>query len=93
MICGSVKQGYECHFMTKRGCQYNGGTCHSIIEQCKGCQRAKSFSAGEYCINFPDPASKWRVGRCNMATHVKAEGAPKPVVKVNPLKASKRASR
>jgi len=91
MVCATVKQGIECFFMKKSGCQFNGGNCHQIIEQCEGCQRAKDFSTGKFCINFPDPASKWRVGICNMATHAKA-ASEKKVEKINPLKASKRGS-
>lgn len=93
MVCTSVKEGYDCHFMSKKGCQFNGGTCHTIVEQCNGCQRAQNFSAGEYCINFPDPHAKWRVGNCNMATHLKKADSQKGNGKLNPLKASKRRSR
>ena len=92
MQCMTVKEGVDCAFMTKKGCQYNGGTCHQIVEQCQGCERAKSFPTGTYCLSFPDPAIKWRRGPCNMATHVKAS-AQAQVNKINPLKASKRASR
>ena len=89
MVCTSVKEGLDCFFMTKSGCQFNGGSCHTVVEQCKGCQKAQDFSAGRYCIAFPDPAAKWRVGICNMATHIKAE-IKKTNGKINPLKASKR---
>lgn len=89
MRCETVKQGHECFFMQKSGCQFNGGSCHPIVEQCKGCQKAKDFATGTYCLAFPDPAAKWRIGRCNMATHVKVENK-QPTQKLNPLKASKR---
>lgn len=89
MICGTVKVGQECVFMTKKGCQFNGGSCHPIIAQCEGCQKVGVFPNGKYCISFPDPAAKWRLGTCNMATHVVKE-VKKPVQKLNPLKASKR---
>jgi hypothetical protein len=75
--------------MDKNGCRYNGGSCHPILDKCEGCQKAKEFPAGKFCLIFPDPSIKWRAGRCNMATHVKIETA-KPVEKINPLKASKR---
>jgi len=91
MICTSVKEGSDCFFMTKQGCEFNGGTCHSIVEQCDGCQKAGDFPTGKYCITFPDPAAKWRVGNCNMATHLKLV-AKKGNGKINPLKASKRAA-
>jgi hypothetical protein len=89
MVCTSVKEGVDCHFMSNEGCQFNGGTCHEIIEQCEGCQKAQVFPTGSYCLVFPDPAAKWRLGKCNMATHMK-ETAKKEAAKVNPLKASKR---
>ena len=89
MICSSVKEGHECTFMRKTGCQFNGGSCHTIVEQCVGCQKAKEFPTGAYCLVFPEPAAKWRIGRCNMATHVKAEEV-KATAKLNPLKASKK---
>ena len=89
MICNSVKEGVECFFMNKNGCQFNGGSCHQIAEQCAGCQKAKEFPTGKYCLNFPEPTVKWRMGICNMATHVKAASTKKEA-KLNPLKASKR---
>jgi hypothetical protein len=89
MVCTSVKEGLDCFFMTKSGCRFNGGSCHTIIEQCEGCQKVKEFPTGRYCVTFPDPAAKWRIGTCNMATHIQA-GSKKGNGKVNPLKASKR---
>ena len=92
MKCATVKEGIECAFMAKNGCNFNGGTCHTIIEQCRGCERAVEFPNGTYCISFPDPSVKWRRGVCNMATHMKAQTKSKEA-KLNPLKASKRATR
>jgi hypothetical protein len=89
MVCTSVKEGYDCFFMGKQGCQFNGGTCHTVVEQCQGCQKAQAFPTGTYCLVFPDPAVKWRVGACNMATHLEKKGE-KRNGKINPLKASKR---
>jgi hypothetical protein len=92
MICETVKKGVDCAFMGKSGCQFNGGACHPIVEQCVGCQKVKEFPTGKYCLSFPEPAVKWRTGRCPMATHLQMP-TQKPAVKVNPLKASKRAVR
>jgi Family of unknown function (DUF6811) len=89
MVCTSVKEGLDCFFMSSQGCQFNGGTCHAIVEQCEGCQKSQAFPTGNYCLVFPDPAAKWRVGKCNMATHLK-ETVSKTNGKLNPLKASKR---
>ena len=92
MVCITVKEGIDCFFMEKNGCQFNGGSCHSIVEQCDGCQKVNEFPTGKFCMIFPEPASKWRVGTCNMATHVKASNG-KGNGKLNPLKASKRMAR
>ena len=92
MNCVTVKEGVECVFMTKQGCGFNGGSCHQIVEECQGCDRAKEFPNGTYCISVPDPSVKWRRGNCNLATHVKAAAVAKGP-KINPLKASKRAAR
>jgi len=92
MVCSSVKQGVECFFMSKNGCQFNGGSCHNIVEACNGCQKAKEFPTGTFCLIFPEPATKWRSGKCNMATHVAKSAPAKEAVKINPLKASKRAA-
>lgn len=89
MVCTSVKEGTECSFMSNKGCQFNGGNCHPIIEKCEGCQKIVNRPSGDYCLVFPDPAIKWRVGNCSMATHTKAANEKKNG-KTNPLKASKR---
>jgi len=89
MVCISVKEGYDCFFMSKKGCQFNGGTCHLIVEQCEGCQKVIEVPTGKYCLSFPDPTAKWRSSNCNMATHLKTE-EKKGNGKLNPLKASKR---
>jgi len=92
MVCTTVKEGVECYFMNKGGCQFNGGSCHQIIEQCEGCQKIKEFPAGKYCLSFPDPTIKWKMGTCTMASHMKTSNG-KGNGKLNPLKASKRAAR
>ncbi len=89
MHCESIKQGVDCAFMTKKGCSFNGGKCHPVVESCEGCDRQLSLEAGAFCATFPEPAAKWRRGACNLATHVK-NGKKENSQKVNPLKASKR---
>ncbi len=89
MVCTTVRQGSECIFMSKRGCQFNGGSCQPIVDQCDGCQRIIEIPTGKYCMSFPDPSIKWKNGVCNMATHVKIDNKTGNN-KVNPLKASKR---
>jgi hypothetical protein len=89
MVCTTLRKGHDCIFMTKKGCQFNGGGCHPIVEQCAGCQRIVEYPTGMFCMSFPDPALKWKNGACNMATHVRAQKAAQNH-KINPLKASKR---
>lgn len=92
MICVTVRNGQECLFMTAKGCSYNGGICHEIVEQCNGCGRGIQFESGWYCSATPQPATKWRNSNCNLATHVQAVAA-KTTAKLNPIKASKRKGR
>ncbi len=48
-------------------------------------------SIGKVCSAYPAPQKKWQTGLCNFATHVKVE-IKSEETKVNPLKASKKAS-
>ncbi|MBW1697730.1 MAG: PxxKW family cysteine-rich protein [Deltaproteobacteria bacterium] len=92
MICETIRKGTDCPFMTAKGCSYNGGICHEIIDNCKGCNRTKQFSSGWYCTAWPDPSLKWKTGNCNMASHLSKETSSARS-KINPLKASKRGRR
>lgn len=76
---------------TAEGVIVNGFIISPCVEQCEGCERVREFEGEKYCSSYPDPASKWAGGRCNFATHVKAEEGGH--AKVNPLKASKRAAK
>ena len=68
MICTTVRKGYDCPFMTAKGCSYNGGSCLEAVEACKGCSKILEIETGWYCSAFPEPALKWKNGVCNMAT-------------------------
>lgn len=46
-----------------------------VVEQCLGCDRISKESEGKLCSAFAFPASKWRLGACSMATHIKSESA------------------
>lgn len=76
---------------TAEGVCVNGFVISPCVEQCSGCERAREFDSQEFCSSYPNPASKWNGGRCNFATHVKAQASAQ--AKVNPLKASKRAAK
>lgn len=94
MKCTTVKPGAECAFMTGGGCAFNADKhCFPIIDKCEGCERTKEFEGQKYCTSYPDPSKKWANGVCNFATHVRASVDKEGKVKVNPLKASKRAAR
>ena len=90
MLCQTIKENSECVFMTRRGCNFNGGSCHPIIDKCEGCERIVEAGKVKYCQTYVAPEAKWKLTICNFATHVKPEIATAQT-KVNPLKASKRA--
>ncbi len=71
--------------------KYSSGGFQPVIEKCGGCDRIVTEGDSQYCGTFIKPAAKWRLGFCNLATHAKPE-IQVAVVKVNPLKAAKRAS-
>lgn len=89
LICTTVRENMECPFMTAKGCSYNGGICHEIVEQCNGCNRTAELTTGWYCTACPDPSRKWKNGNCNFASHVIVVSNVTKT-KINPLKASKR---
>jgi hypothetical protein len=78
---------------TEQGLKLNGHILHPVVEQCEGCERIHTVDGERYCSSYPQPAAKWRHGACNFATHVKADMDKEGKVKINPLKASKRAAR
>lgn len=71
---------------------YSKGIFSPVIEKCDGCDRIVAFEANRYCRTYAEPTAKWRIGICNFATHVKPE-ITATKIKVNPLKAAKRASK
>lgn len=89
MVCQTIKPGVECVFMTKKGCTFDGGSCHPIIEKCEGCGKIMEGASEKYCMLYPDPAGKWGMGNCPSATHLK-KNIKEETQKINPLKASKR---
>ena len=62
-----------------------------VVEQCEGCDRIVEESGSQFCKSYVMPSAKWRLGICNFATHAKPE-IKVVTVRVNPLKAAKRAS-
>jgi hypothetical protein len=72
--------------------KYADRSFQPVVERCEGCERIVEENGAKYCRTYLDPAAKWRLGMCNFATHAKPE-LKLVKVRVNPLKASKRASR
>ncbi len=93
MKCVTIKKGVECAIMSSTGCSYKGGQCYPIVEKCDGCDRMAEFEGYTYCNSYPEPSVKWDRGACNFATHIQATLDKSGKVKINPLKASKRAAR
>ena len=60
--------------------------------RCEGCERIVEIETGKVCRSYVNPDAKWKNGICNFATHVKPEIITTQI-KVNPLKAAKRASK
>jgi hypothetical protein len=76
---------------TGNAVNYSDGPFQPIIEKCDGCDRIVEENSSQYCKTYTDPTAKWRLGICNFATHAKPE-IEVVTVRVNPLKAAKRAS-
>ena len=58
--------------------------------KCKGCDYREGCGLGS-CRAYENPQAKWRLGKCNMATH--HEQLESVYKMTNPLKASKRGTR
>lgn len=71
---------------------YASGEFQPVVENCEGCDRIVEVESARYCRTYVEPAAKWKLGLCNFATHVKPE-ITIAKIKINPLKASKRASK
>ncbi len=69
---------------------YSSGIFNPINEKCEGCERIIEVDSQKICKTYTAPAAKWKLGICNFASHVKPDLST-ATVKVNPLKASKRA--
>lgn len=67
-------------------------TFKPIIDKCEGCDRIVEEDGERHCKTYVNPEAKWRLGICNFATHQKPE-INVAKVRINPLKASKRASK
>jgi hypothetical protein len=92
-----LKNGYafyddEEDVMQQAGVNYSDGRFQPVIEKCIGCERIIENNGAKYCQTYLNPEAKWRLGMCNFATHIKPE-ITVAKIRVNPLKAAKRASK
>ncbi len=71
--------------------KYSQRSFQPAIDKCEGCDRIVEEEGSSFCKTYANPGAKWRIGICNFATHSKPE-INIVKVRVNPLKASKRAS-
>ncbi len=92
MRCQTIKKDKECFFWATCGCTQEEGQCQPIVEKCEGCGRVDPIGEEKYCAVYAMPEHQWSNGICNMATHIKLESQETQKM-MNPLKASKRASR
>ncbi|MDR1578674.1 MAG: PxxKW family cysteine-rich protein [Deltaproteobacteria bacterium] len=44
-----------------------------IDDKCQGCDRVQNFSGAQCCAAYTAPSAHWRLGNCNLATHIKVE--------------------
>ncbi|MDR1607064.1 MAG: PxxKW family cysteine-rich protein [Deltaproteobacteria bacterium] len=44
-----------------------------IVEKCQGCDRIKANGETRFCAAYTAPSAHWRLGNCNLATHIKVE--------------------
>lgn len=72
--------------------KYSDGKFQPIVDKCDGCERIVEEGGSKFCQTYLNPGAKWRLGICNFATHQKPE-IKVAKVRVNPLKAAKRASK
>ncbi len=79
--------------MTAEGLSFKGAILEPVVEKCEGCERMVAFEEQKFCPSYAQPSRKWQLGVCNFATHVRAQVDTQGKVKINPLKASKRAAR
>lgn len=71
---------------------YTDGNFKPVVDKCEGCDRITEQEGSKFCTTYISPEAKWKLGLCNFATHVRPEIAVS-TVRVNPLKAAKRASK
>ncbi len=67
--------------------------CFPVVEKCEGCSNIAEVEGANYCNVYAKPDAMWTTDDCLGATHVDRKIVSVTDKKVNPLKASKKASR
>ena len=78
--------------MQEAALKYSAGEFKPVVEECEGCERIVDEAGTQFCKTYLNPSAKWKLGICNFATHKKPEIVVAKV-RINPLKAAKRASK
>jgi hypothetical protein len=89
MVCDTIRKGKNCLFM-KKSCTFPTGKCYPIAEKCGACKNTELFDDVIYCKVYMDPGAIWTTS-CGRST-VMAKPIIEEQKKINPLKASKKAS-
>ena len=87
------KNYFEGATQVEGGIVFNGFNLEPVVEKCDGCGRSHEFEGAKYCSSYAQPVASWKHAACNLASNVKASLDKGGKVKINPLKASKRAAK
>jgi len=77
-----------CSFKHDTVCTREEGHCEPCITECLTCIKTIPGMGTHYCASYPVPQIQWRRGICPLSSHTNVNA--ETVVKLNPLKASKR---
>ena len=76
-----------CSFESKGLCTRDKH-CEPCVPECQGCIKTLNGLGTHYCASYPVPHIQWRRGICPLSSHTNVNA--EVIVKLNPLKASKR---
>lgn len=91
-VCNTIRKGTRCQFMKIDKCSFPDGFCSPIVDKCEGCKNIIDYDNVTYCKSYMKPESMWLSGRCPLCT-VRIETPKEVMKKLNPIKASKLASK
>jgi len=56
-----LKEEIDCVFMTRQGCNYNGGHCDPVVQACEVCGHIKEVDEEYCCVTSANPSAKWNL--------------------------------